>query len=52
MRPVASTPAPLLFAVTLAVSLFMLAPMALSLMAGLVKNYSVGLKSGLTTRCG
>jgi len=46
----ATSRAPLLLAVTLLVSLFMLAPMALSVMAGLVNNYSSGLKSGLTTR--
>jgi len=50
MRPAASAPAPLLFAVTLAVSLFMVAPMLLSVLAGLVRNYSAGLKSGLTLR--
>jgi putative spermidine/putrescine transport system permease protein len=49
-RHAAAAPAPLLFAVTLAVGLFMLAPMLLSVMAGLVNNYSTGLKSGLTTR--
>lgn len=43
-------PAPLLFTVTLLVSLFMLAPMLLSILAGLVNNYSIGLRSGLTTR--
>ncbi len=32
------------------VSLFMIAPMLLSVMAGLVNNYSTGLKSGLTLR--
>ena len=49
-RPAAAAPAPLLAAVTLAVSLFMLAPMLLSVVAGLVNNYSAGLRSGLTTR--
>ena len=49
-RSTTSAPAPLLFVVTLAVGLFMLAPMLLSVMAGLVNNYSSGLKSGLTTR--
>jgi putative spermidine/putrescine transport system permease protein len=42
--------APFLFAVTALVSLFMIAPMLLSVLAGLVNNYSLGLKSGLTTR--
>lgn len=42
--------APFLFAVTALVSFFMVAPMLLSVLAGLVVNYSVGLKSGLTTR--
>ena len=36
--------------VTLAVTLFMLAPMVLSVLAGIVANYSEGLSSGLTTR--
>ena len=35
---------------TIAVSLFMLAPMGLSVMAGLVENYSEGFASGVTTR--
>ncbi len=35
---------------TLLVTLFMLIPMALSVTAGLVNNYSQGLASGLTTR--
>ncbi|CAN7171632.1 ABC transporter permease [Acidovorax sp. LjRoot117] len=39
-----------LVALTALVALFMLAPIALSVMAGLVNNYSVGLKSGLTLR--
>ena len=44
-------PAPFLLTVTRARrALFMLAPMLLSVMAGLVNNYSVGLKSGLTLR--
>lgn len=50
MRSASAAPAPLLFTVTLTVSLFMLAPMLLSVMAGLVNNYSAGLKSGLTLR--
>ena len=40
----------LLIAVTLVVSLFMIAPIGLSVMAGLVNNYSAGIKSGLTLR--
>jgi putative spermidine/putrescine transport system permease protein len=40
----------MLLAITVAVSLFTLAPMVLSISAGLVVNYSTGLKSGLTTR--
>ncbi|MDA8443954.1 ABC transporter permease [Paracidovorax valerianellae] len=40
----------LLVALTALVALFMLAPIALSVMAGLVNNYSAGLKSGLTLR--
>lgn len=42
--------APVLLAVTVIVSFFMIAPMLLSVMAGLVNNYSIGLKSGLTLR--
>ena len=42
--------APVLFTVTLGVSVFMVAPMLLSVAAGLMRNYSVGLKSGLTLR--
>ena len=42
---------PLLLPVlTVIVSLFMLAPIVLSVMAGLVNNYSKGLASGLTLR--
>ena len=40
----------LLPALTVLVSLFMLVPIALSVMAGLVNNYSKGLSSGLTLR--
>jgi putative spermidine/putrescine transport system permease protein len=43
-------PAPLLFVVTALVVVFTVAPMLLSLTAGLVNNYSTGLKSGLTLR--
>jgi putative spermidine/putrescine transport system permease protein len=43
-------PAPFLLTITVLVSLFMLAPMLLSVLAGLVNNYSSGLKSGLTLR--
>jgi putative spermidine/putrescine transport system permease protein len=39
-----------LVALTALVALFMAAPIALSVMAGLVNNYSVGLHSGLTLR--
>jgi len=39
-----------LVALTALVALFMVAPIALSVMAGLVNNYSVGLRSGLTLR--
>ena len=39
-----------LVALTALVALFMAAPIALSVMAGLVNNYSVGLKSGFTLR--
>ena len=50
MRKNTQPKAPFLFAVTAIVSLFMIAPMLLSVMAGLVNNYSAGLKSGLTLR--
>lgn len=40
----------LLPALTVLVSVFMLAPIALSVLAGLVNNYSRGLASGLTLR--
>jgi len=43
-------PAPLLAALTALVALFTLAPMVLSVTAGLIGNYSVGLKSGFTLR--
>jgi len=39
-----------LVALTALVALFMAAPIALSVMAGLVNNYSVGLQSGFTLR--
>ncbi len=41
---------PLLMLLTTWVAVFMLAPIALSVLAGLVNNYSAGLKSGLTLR--
>jgi len=50
MRSTTAAPAPLLFAVTLVVGVFMVAPILLSVMTGLVVNYSTGLKSGLTLR--
>ena len=50
MRNNTQARAPFLFAVTAIVSFFMISPMLLSVMAGLVNNYSVGIKSGLTTR--
>lgn len=40
----------LLIGVTLMVGVFMLAPIGLSVMSGLVNNYSAGIKSGLTLR--
>ncbi|HEX7439379.1 MAG TPA: ABC transporter permease subunit [Caldimonas sp.] len=43
-------PAPILFAVTLAVTMFTVAPMLVSVAAGLVNNYSAGAHSGFTTR--
>ncbi len=43
-------PPPLLLALTALVSVFMLAPIALSVLAGLVNNYSTGLASGFTLR--
>lgn len=41
---------PLLMLLTALVAVFMIAPIALSVLAGLVNNYSAGLKSGLTLR--
>ncbi len=41
---------PVLLALTTAVTLFTVVPMAVSISAGLVNNYAVGLSSGLTTR--
>ena len=49
MQTARQTPWPLA-ALTGLVTLFMLAPMVLSVMAGLVHNYSVGIRSGLTLR--
>ncbi|CAM3359810.1 ABC transporter permease [Paracidovorax anthurii] len=49
MRNARQAPLPLV-ALTALVALFMLAPIALSVVAGLVGNYAVGLKSGFTTR--
>jgi putative spermidine/putrescine transport system permease protein len=49
MRSNPKTPS-LLIGMTLLVSVFMLAPIGLSVMAGLVNNYSQGIKSGLTLR--
>jgi putative spermidine/putrescine transport system permease protein len=43
-------PSPILLATTVLVSLFMLAPMVLSVTAGLVNNYSTGVRSGFTLR--
>ena len=43
-------PAPILFAITFAVTVFTVAPMLVSVTAGLVNNYSVGGKSGFTLR--
>ena len=50
MRADTQPRAPVLLAVTVIVSFFMIAPMLLSVMAGLVNNYSTGLESGLTLR--
>jgi putative spermidine/putrescine transport system permease protein len=43
-------PSPILLAITLAVTLFTVIPMLLSVTAGLINNYSVGVSSGFTTR--
>jgi putative spermidine/putrescine transport system permease protein len=43
-------PAPLLFAITAAVTVFTIAPMLVSVTAGLVNNYSRGTASGFTLR--
>lgn len=45
-----NAPAPVLFGITLLVTVFTVAPMLLSLAAGLVNNYATGLRSGLTLR--
>ncbi|MFM9899682.1 MAG: ABC transporter permease [Polaromonas sp.] len=50
MSQPARSPSWPLVALTVLVAVFMLAPMGLSVLAGLVNNYSVGLKSGLTLR--
>ena len=50
MGAVARRPAPVLFAITAAVAVFTVAPMLVSVAAGLVENYSRGLASGLTAR--
>ncbi|HQQ68933.1 MAG TPA: ABC transporter permease subunit [Alicycliphilus sp.] len=50
MRANTHNRAPFLFAVTALTTVFMVAPMLLSVLAGLVNNYSVGVKSGLTLR--
>lgn len=50
MRVPTQKRAPFLFAVTALTTLFMVAPMLLSIFAGLVNNYSVGIKSGFTLR--
>src|SRR5690554_3988750 len=42
--------APLLFIITLVVTLFTMVPIIISVMAGVVENYNVGLSSGLTLR--
>jgi putative spermidine/putrescine transport system permease protein len=42
--------APILFATTVAVALFMIGPMLISILAGLVQNYSGGISSGFTLR--
>jgi len=41
---------PVLLGITLAVTIFTLAPMVLSVTAGLINNYSVGIRSGFTLR--
>lgn len=43
-------PSPWLFTLTIVTLLFICIPMVVSVMAGFVQNYSVGLKSGLTYR--
>jgi len=43
-------PSPILLAITIAVTLFTVVPMVLSVTAGLINNYSVGIRSGFTTR--
>ena len=45
-----ATSSPFLLTITLLMSLFMIAPMLLSITAGLVNNYSAGVRSGFTLR--
>ncbi|QAA94181.1 ABC transporter permease [Pollutimonas thiosulfatoxidans] len=50
MKPPCVHRAPILFTVTVLVALFMIGPMLVSILAGLVQNYSVGIASGFTLR--
>jgi putative spermidine/putrescine transport system permease protein len=49
-RTATASRSPVLFTITLVVTLFTLIPMLLSVAAGLVNNYSGGIRSGFTTR--
>jgi len=50
MKTSGTARSPLLFLITTAICIFMIAPVIVSVMAGLVNNYSQGLSSGLTLR--
>lgn len=47
---ISATSSPVLASLTALVALFMISPMLLSVMAGIVNNYSLGVSSGLTTK--
>ncbi len=50
MKPSSTSRSPLLFLTTAGICVFMIGPVLVSVMAGLVNNYNRGLSSGLTLR--
>src|SRR5690606_2081820 len=50
MRTSSTSRSPLLFLTTVAICIFMVAPVLVSVMAGLVNSYNRGISSGLTLR--